>query len=239
MSLPIQPRFPSVSVVGLLVGLAGCSWMAGEAALEPEPPPEPVTAEAEPLRAVFAEALGRAERGDFEEAQRELRVLATRCESGRPGRDAVLLLGSLELSPRNPGGDPGVASVILARYLQLPGPTEASRTLAETLYLLALDRGADPVEDPWNDQEGVPPIPLRFGDCDDPVPPWARPLPEHPGPSTTAETLRRARVQRDSLASVADSLAAELVRMDQELQRIRRLLLPDTTRSTDPGGSGR
>jgi hypothetical protein len=58
-------------------------------------------------------------------------------------------------------------------------------------------------------------------------------------PITTAEALQRARVQRDSLASVADSLAGELVRMDQELQRIRRLLLPDTARSTDPGGGRR
>lgn len=145
--------------------------------------------------------------GDFKAATLELKSLAARCENGERGREAVLLWTTLELDVRNPRGSAQTAAKLAARYLQLPDAEPAGISAAESLYLLALDRGARPVTDPWAFGQVAP----RFSRCGEPSPEpnVLRRLPEHPGtPSWRA--LRWSRAQADSLES--------------ELERIRKLL---------------
>lgn len=211
----------------------------------------------------FRAASAAAERGDFGRASRQLRSLAARCESGDRGREAVLLLAAVEIDPRNPSPSPATAAHLAARYLQVPQAPGASLAVAETLYLMALDLGANPVRDPFA------PIPSLEGEAAAGAGPWTvaesfrscgesgepekvRNVPEHPGvPLWMA--VRNARRERDSLAGRADSLtlradslaerAAEAGRLraradslEAELRRVRSLLEQDPGGpSTDPG----
>jgi hypothetical protein len=154
------------------------------------------------------------EDGDFRAATLSLREQAARCENGRPGREALLVRAMLELDLRNPAGSPDTAARLAAHYLQLPDATSAGVSAAESLYLLALDRGASAVQEPWR----FPGVASRFSRCGAP-PPEARllrELPEHPGTPTLRELNE---VHRELYWSQqqADSLKAELA-------RIRKLL---------------
>lgn len=145
--------------------------------------------------------------GDFETATAVLKARAARCENGERGREAVLQWTAIELDLRNSRGSPTTAANLAARYLQLPDADPAGVSAAESLYLLALDRGATPVKDPWAFGLVAP----RFSRCSDPSPEHRlmRELPQHPGtPSWRA--LRWSRAQTDSL--------------ETELERIRKLL---------------
>jgi hypothetical protein len=221
--------------LGLLILIVGCTWLQG-----PPPPDRPVEAGEERFRA----GLHAAEAADFQGAGETLGELAAQCEAGPWGREAVLIMGALELSPRNPGGSPSVAAGLLARYLQEPSSPPASLILAETLYLAALDRGGAPVAEPFASDPAAPPVAPRFAAChreSEPEP--LRALPTLPAPGSTWEALGRVRSERDSLAVLADSLArrndaltGRNASLEAELDRIRRLLLPDTlTSGGNPG----
>jgi len=234
--LPRLRAFAPLLVLSSLLAFAACSRMQGS----PAPPPP-----ADPDQERFQVALLAAGHGALDEAAAELRHLASRCESGPWGQEALLLLAALELSPGNPEGSPDAAAAILARYYQLSTVPARSLALAETMYLLALDLGADPVGDPFAPSEATSEIAYRFDNCQGSTEPLAiRLLPELPGPSPARASFRGAASQRDSLALVADSLAHvadsltqladslthEMTTMEAELRRIRRLLLPDTVR---------
>lgn len=157
---------------------------------------------------------GPLEGGDFRAAAAGLRKQAARCESGERGREAVLVWAMLELDLRNPAGSPDTAARLTARYLQLPDAKPAGISAAESLYLLALDRGASTVEDPWAFSAVAP----RYGRCGHPSPEpvLVRELPAHPGTPSMREinevhkALHLSRKQADSLRT--------------ELERIRKLL---------------
>ena len=157
---------------------------------------------------------GPLEGGDFHAATTELRQQAAACKNGERGREAVLLRAMVELDLRNPGGSPDTAARLAARYLQLPDATPAGISMAESLYLLALDRGASSVEDPWAFR-GVAP---RFSRCGapSPEPGLLRELPEHPGTPGLRELNEVHRALYLSKQQV-DSLRSELA-------RIRKLL---------------
>lgn len=161
-----------------------------------------------------SDVAGPLEGGDFQAATAGLRKQASRCESGVRGREAVLLRAMLELDLRNPAGSPDTAAWLAARYLQLPDATPAGVSAAESLYLLALDRGASSVDDPWS-HDGVAP---RFTHCHSSAPPphMLRELPAHPGTPTLRELNEVHRALYWSQQQ-ADSLKAELA-------RIRKLL---------------
>jgi hypothetical protein len=203
--------------------------------LEPvrEPPPP----------SVFDIGLAHMATGRFGDAESAFRDAASRCESGRDGRRALLFLSFLALDPRNPAAHPDSAALMAARVLNLPSNSREETLEAEALYIAALDYGADPELrlDPVN-----PGFAVRFGDCDQPFPPREnRPLPtlesstsgrlksldEERGTLTEQNqelrwTVRRLRTVSDSLEARADTLAAEL-------QRIRLLIrLPDTLPDT-------
>lgn len=157
---------------------------------------------------------GPLEDGDFRAATDGLRRQAAACESGERGREAVLVRAMLELDLRNTGGSPDTAARLAAHYLQLPDATPAGISAAESVYLLALDRGASTVEDPWN----FPGVSPRFSRCGSPSPEpgLLRELPVHPGTPGLRELNE---VHRELYLSrrQVDSLQAELA-------RIRKLL---------------
>lgn len=152
--------------------------------------------------------------GRFEEATVDLKELASRCENGSRGREAVLVWATVELDPRNDRGSAETAARLAARYLQFPGLEPTQVSAGEALYLLALDRGAPRVRAPL-DFPGVAP---RFGRCggSNPEPALLRELPEHPGTPTWL-ALRNTRRALLSARARADSLEAEL-------ERIRKVL---------------
>lgn len=223
---------------------AGCAGVLGRGPAEEEPDPD----------RRFRAATVAADEGDFGSAGRHLRRLASRCESGERGREAVLLLAAVEVDPRNPDPSPAAAAHLAARYLQMPEAPAWTLTVAGTLYLTALDLGANPVRDPFApipsldgtaaeagdepaDEREVGPwrVARRFEDCGAETAParTVRELPEHPG-TPLWRAVQNARAERDSLARRADSLEARAdearrlrARVDSleaELRRIRSLL---------------
>jgi len=188
-------------------------------------------------------------------ATSRLRELASRCD--RPGerRRAFLSWAMLELDPRNPDGSPETAARLAAQVLQRPEVPAADLRAAETLYLLAIDRGAEPLTPPVALQGTARP---KDGDCpgeagDSRV---ARELPEHPAiPLSLAleaadrradslaraadremDALRKATDRRaDSLSKAVEEARGRADSLAAELERIRALLSeglpdPDTTR---------
>lgn len=159
------------------------------------------------FRAGGSGAAGPLAGGDFRMATAGLRERASRCESGERGREAILVWAAIELDARNAEGSPETAARLAAHYLQLPDAEPAGISLAESIYLLALDRGARPVEN----LRAFPELPRRFTQCGDArlEPALLRELPAHPG-TPAWRALRSAREQVDSLSA--------------ELDRIRKLL---------------
>jgi len=135
------------------------------------------------------------------------------------------------------------------RFLNLPNKSLEETLEAESLYIVALNYGADPELrlDPAN-----PGFAVRFGGCDEPFPPRAvRPLPVLE--NSTFGRLRLLDAERDSLAGqnqqlrytirqlrvTSDSLRAEVDSLQAELHRIRQLIqLPDTSAVRLPPDTG-
>lgn len=82
-------------------------------------------------------------RADFDTARERLDGIRQECGHALAGRHALLLLGTLALDPRNAERDPDRAALLAARYLRRPETFPWTRPLAESLYLLALEMGAD------------------------------------------------------------------------------------------------
>lgn len=173
----------------------------------------------------------------FDEAYRDLRFLAERCESGEAGSEAVLLLASQELNPRNPDRSPQAAAQLAARYLQISSASPTSLRVAESLYLLALDLGANPVESPFasipasdpgaaDDRAGRDPDPEEaesaaswsvasgFRDCDV----LARPRVERPPPRLAGRSLRE---QLTGLTTEQEVLVRRIEFLESELRWMR------------------
>lgn len=217
----------------LLAAGASVALLGGCAKLFPPSEPSPTETRLEQ----GVEAL---DRGDLEAAEAAFREVASSCEAGQDGRDALLLLSTLALEPRNPSADPDRAARLAAAYLRLPDASDVDVSLAKTLYLLALDRGASALaSDSASPQEDalVGGVAGRFSNCGGGgVVERIRVLPTHPGPRAV-DRLEQATSERDSLQLRADSLSRTLqaarVRireLEAELERIRKLL---------KGGSGR
>lgn len=94
-------------------------------------------------------------RAEFEAARERLVSVRRLCGEARLGRQALLLLSALELDPRNPGGDPGLAAAYAARYLARPETFPWTRPVAEQLYLQALRLGGEPAAESATPMEEV------------------------------------------------------------------------------------
>jgi hypothetical protein len=152
--------------------------------------------------------------GDTERAQSHLQWVYNNHRDESVGRRALLVLVAAELDPRNPGRRLWAAADMSAKLLHPTGEPAWAEPVAETLYLLALELGA-------NEER----IARAEAERDS-----AQALPELPGPSFMAQ-LQELREERDSLRrraqSLEQSVAArdrELKEKEQELERIRRTL---------------
>lgn len=220
-------------ILALALLFAGISW--GCASFSSEPPERPDAGSR------LAEGEAALDDGRFAEAYWIFRKLASSCEAGEEGSEAILLLATAELDPRNPARFPPGAAYLAARYLQVSSLAVTARAAAESLYLLALDLGASSVEDPYSPIPANPALAmddsLRIGETearDGSPETWSvatgfrncsspesgegvvRDLPTLSGPSLHA-TIENLMDQRDVARSRVDSLSAEL-------ERIRGLL---------------
>jgi hypothetical protein len=220
---------PANAVVGavcaLLVG--SCMWLN-----QPEPPP-PVVVPTPPSD--YEIAVGMLERDDVVGAERVFRQIASSCASGVEGEKSLLFLSTIWLD-RHPQAGPDSAAVLAARFLGLPGADLLDRSMARTIYLLALELGADPSLRPVRATASQN-LALRFRDCNQPVPPLLSSLPEL-GREPLSATVRRVQAERDSLVQHAatnaeksrelagriDDLEAQLRNSQAEIERLRRLL---------------
>lgn len=205
----------------LSISVSGCVWAAGGGHGLDDP-------EARYERAEIA-----LEDGRFADAFRDLRSLAERCGSGRVGREAVLLLASQEIDPRNPARTPQAAAQLAARLLQSPSASRTSLVLAESIYLNALELGAEVVRDPFaplplaDEEAATEPdrghhrpssarsgkswnVAPRFQDCGEVAAPLVvRALPLLPAVSLRGK-LTSLEEERTMLLSTIDSLEFEL-----------------------------
>ena len=168
--------------------------------------------------------------GDYGAASERFRQLASRCESGATGRQAVLLLAVAALDPRNPAASPDSAAALAAHFLMLPGTQPEDRATAETLYLAALNQGAAPPFDAAAEGRIAfqPALATQYENCGEvevPNDTVRSSLPTLPGPGMAARL--------DRLQAVRDSLVRQVTGLEAELERIRSLLrqgiLPDTS----------
>ena len=184
----------------LAAGVTACSVLPFSG--EPDP---------EERMAVALAALGA---GDLARAQEHLHQIYN-THSNRPvGRQALLVLVAAELDPRNPQRRLWSAADMSAKLLSSPGGPEWTEPVAETLYLLALELGA-------NEER----IARAEAERDS-----AQALPQLPGPSFVAQ-MDELRAQRDSLrrrtVALEQAFSAkekELKEKEQELERIRKTL---------------
>jgi hypothetical protein len=236
-----RPRHAGLIILVMAFSMTGCSLLKGK-------PGPPVS---EPYRL----GLLRLADGDFAGADRAFRESASRCESGREGRRALLFLSFLAQDPRNPEAQPDSAALLAARFLNLPNKTPDEALEAEALYVAALDRGADP---DLRIDPAAPGLAVRFGGCDEPFPPReVRPLPVLDSPtflllqsidaerSALMDQNQALRLEAEELGLTVEEsgLTIEELRLtveelQAELERIRALLrLPDTSTVRLPSGT--
>lgn len=122
--------------VVLVAALPACSLIRGS---------EGVSADAGRRRALEygAQAL---EQGDYTVAIERIAPVAAICPTDALGRNAMLLLATAELDPRNPDGRAEAAAELAAFQLTRRHEGEWEGALAAQLYTLALDYGATPIE---------------------------------------------------------------------------------------------
>jgi TolA-binding protein len=207
--------------------LASCFWRSA-----PEPPLPAVVA---PPPRDYDVALGMLQRGDVLGAERLFRQVASSCPNGEEGRKALLFLSSLWLD-RHPQATPDSAAVLAARVLSLPDADLLERSMARSIYLLALELGGDPALRPARSSSPRS-LALAFSNCEQPTPPFTTLLPEL-GREPLSTTVRRLEAERDSLAQKAKAtversgaleariqeLESQLRASHAELERLRRLL---------------
>jgi hypothetical protein len=140
------------------------------------------------------------ERGQHSQAIAELLLVAGRCPATALERRALLTAAAVALDPSNDARQLDLGASLAAKYLATPpAPDDAARPMAQSLYLLALELGADP----------SPPTGCSGGQYADSVAVAA--LPRSPSPSVPD----RIKV-----------LERELTRLREELLRIRKTLEP-------------
>ena len=83
--------------------------------------------------------------GDYARAANQLAPVAAICPVDELGARALLLLAAAELDGRNAEGRPDAAAELAAFHLARSHPEDWAGAMAEELYLIALDLGADPI----------------------------------------------------------------------------------------------
>ena len=83
--------------------------------------------------------------GDYAGAAEQFAPVAAICPVDELGSRALLLLAASELDGRNPDGRANAAAELAAFHLSRNGRDAWSGALAEELYVIAVDLGADPI----------------------------------------------------------------------------------------------
>lgn len=145
------------------------------------------------------QAVAALERGNSSEAIAELLLVAGRCPATAVERRALLTASALALDPSNEQRQLDLGASLAARYLATAPASDATgRPLAQALYLLALELGA----------EATPPRGCGGASSDSAV---VAALP-HMGAPSVPERMK--------------TLERELTRLREELVRIRKTLEP-------------
>lgn len=177
----------------LLVG-ATALLMAGCATIKPRQQPDGDQRFKNGLAALTA--------GNFPGARSEFSWLSEHNADELVGQRALLILAALEMDPRNPERHSDVGSDLAAGFLQKGTRDTWVDPVAQTLYLLGLELGA---EERAAQQ------------------PQARPLPKLTGPTVTAR-IRTVEQERDRLTKRISALEEQLAQKDRELERIRKTI---------------
>lgn len=203
-------------------------WIASGCAAVQTVTEEPQTDVAPDPEVALRHAVMALDAGDYRTARRRLDALARDCAppSQRVRDRAALLLASIELDLGNPVGRPAEAATMAAQVLTRSTPGDADAALARLLYMLALDRGAEPV-DPLSDV-----IQPGYGCHADPDHVWPGPTPL-PAPVLPTSVGRLAAledtlaIRTDSLRTLHEHLSTSRARteaLEAEIERIRQLL---------------
>jgi hypothetical protein len=162
-------------------------------------------------------------RHDWAAAYENLRWVYENHGAQPVGQHALLALTAAELDPRNPDRRLWASAEMAAHFLALREVPAWQHPVAETMYLLSLELGAN--------EERIARIEAERDS--------ALALPKLPGPSFLAK-MNDVTAERDSLRTRIDALQrtlaqreATLKERDQELDRIRR-----TLRGGGGGGGG-
>lgn len=206
-------------VVAALVAASGCAALG--------------TADQAPDPAVQLEAgLAALEQGEYSRARSHFGwVYSTNWD--RPvGRYALLALIAADIDPRNPDRRLDGAADLAARLIVSPDAPGWTGALAESIYLVALELGADEARLARAipaDSLAPDPLVLMIADTTAPAPLAAR-LPHFDGPTVPAR-LAAAAAERDSLLArigrLEEAVAArdrQIREKDQELERIRKII---------------
>lgn len=207
-------------VLALLAGASGCAVLNGRRA-DPDPALH------------LQQGLTALDRGNYEEAARELGWVYERYPARPEGQHALLALTALELDPRNPHRQLATTADLAAQMLNLPGGPTWTVPVGETFYLVAQELGAEYQRQAMTDSGLTVPTftvmqPARGAE---PAMPEARRLPPLPERPSIPEQLGRLRQERDSLQARADSLEQlladrekKLRETQKEIERIRKTL---------------
>lgn len=147
--------------------------------------------------------------GDFATARTELAFVADHYATDVVGQRALLILATLELDPRNPERHPETGSDLAGRFLQLRERDKWVDPIAQTLYLLGMELGAE----------------QRAESQQVTQPKLERALPTLPGPTVTAR-IKAVEQERDKLAKRVATLEEQIAQKDRELERIRKTIKP-------------
>ena len=160
----------------------------------------------------------------FTEAEQGFRRLAAEFPESYEGKEAPFYIGSLRMDPRNPNWAPDSAAVALKRYLaQDSGDIRKPLPRPEAVVLLELASQLNlPASERVPQLQPTERVVVRQGRTPAP-PPRVAPASDGQALGNEIERLRRQLEERNQAVADRDS---EIRRLRDELERIRKTLVP-------------
>jgi hypothetical protein len=219
-------RYCSSFTLALLISLSASACLPAPGR-EPEPAPGPGPS-------AYQAAAAALQRGEFARADTALHRVSF-CDATPQGQEALLLLVSSALDPRNPRRSPTNAMRYAAHYLRIPAATPEGRARATALYLIALELGADSSQARRAPPHGEPALGSTSGLAPECARVAAADLLDFPGLQldvpTVEQRIRTLEAQRQDLTqrlrtseSFRAALEKQLAEVTTELERIRQIL---------------
>jgi hypothetical protein len=217
-------RYCSSFTLALLISLTASACLPAPGR-EPEPAPGP---------SAYQAAAAALQRAEFARADTAL-LRVSFCDATPQGQEALLLLVSSALDPRNPRRSPTNAMRYAAHYLRIPAATPEGRARATALYLIALELGADSSHARRAPPHGEPALGSSSGLAPECARVAAADLLDFPALQldvpTVEQRIRTLEAQRQDLTqrlrtseSSRAALEKQLAEVTTELERIRQIL---------------